>query len=259
MIQAAYPVTKSGNGEMELTGVNTYSGSTAVTAGTLQVGNGATGSLSTTSTISVSNNALLAYNIGTAQTYSGPIIGAGAVNFRGGSTLTVLGTNTFSGGLTIAGGTLGLGVFDAGNEKTQSLGTGTVGISGGVLTLGGTYGSSINYTASNNFTLNNGTIFAEDDLHTFTGTMTIGAGGGTIYTQWQNVQFNTLTGAGNLAIDTQFTNATAPAGIVHLLGTGGYTGTLTINGLVPWGCWEPAMAAKYRLTRPTSCRMRRWS
>ena len=97
------------------------------------------------------------------------------------------------------------------------------------MTFGGVSGSGLNYTESNNFTINNGTILSEDDLQTFTGLTTIGAGGARIYTQWQNLVINNLTGSGPLTIDTMFINATAPAGVVHLSGSGGYTGTVTVN------------------------------
>ena len=222
-------VVIGGAGTEVLAGANTYTGSTSVTGGTLQVGNGATGSLATAG-ITVGNNTLLAYNIGTAQTYGGVIAGGGAVSVTGNQALVLTASNTFSGGLTIGGGTLSLGSFDTGTENTASLGTGTVGITGGgVLTLGGTTGASIFYTVGNNFTLNNGTILAEDDQHTFTGVTTIGAGGGTIYTQYQPVYVNNLTGSGALRIDSIFINAAAPGGIVYLGGSGGYTGTVTIS------------------------------
>ena len=62
-------MAKTGGGLLGLTGVNTYTGSTSVAGGTLQVGNGAIGSLATAG-ITLSSNTLLAYDIGTAQTIS---------------------------------------------------------------------------------------------------------------------------------------------------------------------------------------------
>ena len=110
-------VVIGGAGTEVLAGVNTYTGSTTVTGGTLQVGNGAAGSLATAG-ITLSNNTLLAYNIGTAQTFSGPIVGGGAVSVKGGAELWLSSANSkYSGGLTVTAGTLGLGGYDAGNEN----------------------------------------------------------------------------------------------------------------------------------------------
>ncbi len=226
---AAAALVKTGTGLMNVTGPADYSGGTTISGGTLEVSSGTLNN-SLAGNISVASSATMEFNPSVAQTYNGVISGAGSVFTKGSFALTLTGANTFTGGLTIGGGTLNLGSFDAGTENTASLGAGSVAITGGgVLALGGTAGSGINYTATNSFTLNNGTIIAEDDLHTFTGTTTIGAGGGTIYTQLRDVVINNLTGSGPLAVDSMFINQTAAAGLVHLSGAGGYTGTVTIN------------------------------
>ena len=76
--------------------------------------------------------------------------------------------NSYSGGTSITGGTLQLGLFDgSGNgsngptlENQGALGSGSVSISGnGVLTLGGTGGATTYATIPNNMTINGGTIF----------------------------------------------------------------------------------------------------
>ena len=226
---AAAALVKTGTGLMNVTGPADYSGGTTISGGTLEVSSGTLNN-SLAGNISVASSATMEFNPSVAQTYNGVISGAGSVFTKGSFALTLTGANTFTGGLTIGGGTLNLGSFDAGTENTASLGAGSVAITGGgVLALGGTAGSGINYTATNSFTLNNGTIIAEDDLHTFTGTTTIGAGGGTIYTQLRDVVINNLTGSGPLAVNSMFINQTAAAGLVHLSGAGGYTGTVTIN------------------------------
>ena len=53
-------LTKTGTGTLTLTGTNTYNGATTITAGTLQVGGGTTGSIASTSGVTVSGGATLA-------------------------------------------------------------------------------------------------------------------------------------------------------------------------------------------------------
>jgi autotransporter-associated beta strand protein len=135
-------VIKSGPGVWALTGVNTYSGVTNITAGTLQI-NSST-SLGNTSNVTIGNATLegqatftLARNIvlgspnstvlvddGQALTIGSNISGTGTLNFSGntgplGSTLTLSGTgDTYSGG-TIVNGTLAI-------TTNTALGTGGV-------------------------------------------------------------------------------------------------------------------------------------
>ena len=53
-ISGGFSVTKTGTGTLILTGANTYTGSTTVSAGTLQVGNGTSGSIANTSSVNLS-------------------------------------------------------------------------------------------------------------------------------------------------------------------------------------------------------------
>ena len=58
---SGFGLTKAGSGSLILSGANTYNGSTIISAGTLQIGNGGTtGSLSTSSAIE--NNGALVFN-----------------------------------------------------------------------------------------------------------------------------------------------------------------------------------------------------
>jgi autotransporter-associated beta strand protein len=77
--------TKSGAGTLTLSGTNTYSGTTIISAGTLN------------------------YNNPAAQTVSGIISGSGALAQSSG-TLTLSANNTFTGGTTVNGGTLNLAI-----------------------------------------------------------------------------------------------------------------------------------------------------
>ncbi|WP_304441715.1 S-layer family protein [Limnohabitans sp. G3-2] len=99
-------LTKTSTGTLVLTGTNTYSGGTLVSAGTLQLGaGGATGSIEG----NVTNNATLAFNRSDDLTFSGVISGTGAVTKSAANTLTMSGDNTYSGGTTINAGTLQVG------------------------------------------------------------------------------------------------------------------------------------------------------
>ena len=54
--------TKAGPGTLTFTGNNTYSGATTISAGTLQLGNGAAGHDGSLATSGITNNATLAYD-----------------------------------------------------------------------------------------------------------------------------------------------------------------------------------------------------
>ena len=71
-------LTKSGAGTLVLSGTNTYTGATAITAGTLEI----QGSIAASS--SITNDGTLLFNSGSAQAYSNGISGSGALNKAGG-------------------------------------------------------------------------------------------------------------------------------------------------------------------------------
>ncbi len=114
VISGSGGVTKDTNASsiLTLTGANTYTGATTITAGTLRIGNGGnTGSLSTSSAIS--NTATLAFNRNdtvTQGTHFASAIGAGAgaVVQAGTGTLVLNGANLYTGATTAAAGTLRL-------------------------------------------------------------------------------------------------------------------------------------------------------
>jgi fibronectin-binding autotransporter adhesin len=106
MISGIGAWTKTGPGTLILSGANTYSGGTTITAGTLQLGNGGT----TGSIIGdVTDNGVFAVNRSDTYTFGGAISGSGSFEQRGIGTTILTGTNTYEGGTTIAAGTLQLG------------------------------------------------------------------------------------------------------------------------------------------------------
>ncbi|KGH83787.1 autotransporter-associated beta strand repeat-containing protein, partial [Oenococcus oeni] len=93
-------LTKVSDGTLTLTNANTYAGTTSVTAGTLQLGNGGTaGNIATTTAIH--DNGTLAVDRSDAITIGQVIDGTGNLNQIGTGTTTLTGTNTYTGATTI--------------------------------------------------------------------------------------------------------------------------------------------------------------
>ena len=121
---AGSTLEKLGAGALILTGDNTFTGLTTVSAGALQIGGGAaTGSL----TGNIQNDATLAFDRSGSLIYGGVISGAGSLVNQGSGTLSLTGANTFTGDTLLQAGTLSLGSADA-------LGTGgDISFTGGAL------------------------------------------------------------------------------------------------------------------------------
>jgi autotransporter-associated beta strand protein len=99
-------ITKIGSGTWTLTGTNTYSGQTTISAGSVQIGNG--GVTGTLGTNNVANNAVLIFNRSDSIADSGLISGSGSVIKRGSGKLTLSRSHTYSGATTVEAGTLAL-------------------------------------------------------------------------------------------------------------------------------------------------------
>src|ERR1051326_1249006 len=109
-------LSKTGTGTLVLGGANTYSGTTTIGGGTLQIGNG--GTTGTLGTGAVVNNGALVVNRSNAITVSNAISSTGSVLLTGGGTLTLSGSNTYSGSTTVSSGIL--------QTVNNGAGTGTV-------------------------------------------------------------------------------------------------------------------------------------
>jgi autotransporter-associated beta strand protein len=95
-----------GSGALTLIGTNTYTAGTTMSAGTLQLGNGGT----TGGIIgNVADNGILAFNRSDSVTFAGAISGTGSLVKLGSGALTLIGTNTYTGGTAISAGTLQAG------------------------------------------------------------------------------------------------------------------------------------------------------
>lgn len=131
------PLMKVGSGTLILTAVNSYSGTTTISAGTLQLGDGASGDDGTiASSPAIVNNGALVYDRFGAASYGGSISGTGSVSILGSGTQTLAGSNSYSGNTTIQQGNLSVT-----NSLGSATGSGTVNVApnqGAIATLSGT-------------------------------------------------------------------------------------------------------------------------
>lgn len=101
-------VQQAGSGTTILTGANSYTGTTIITAGTLQVGAGGTAGV-IESTAAVNDNGALVYDVANDRTLAAAITGTGSLALTGSATITLTGANDYAGGTTISSGRLQIG------------------------------------------------------------------------------------------------------------------------------------------------------
>ncbi len=159
VISGTGSLTKINAGALTLASANTYSGGTTVVSGALNLGNnnalgtgnlalenGATlqagvNNLAVTNGVSLNGADTLDKN-GYDSSLSGVLSGTGSLDVIGGGTVTLAGSNTYSGGTNLNGGTLVV-------ANSNALGTGSV-VNGGILSINGPMTVNIggNYTQS---------------------------------------------------------------------------------------------------------------
>ncbi|MFK4808570.1 autotransporter outer membrane beta-barrel domain-containing protein, partial [Devosia sp. ZW T5_3] len=166
VMTGAGSLTKDGLGTLTLTGANSYSGGTTITAGTLQLGNGGTsGSI----VGNVANSGVLAFNRSDAVTFGGTIAGTGGVWQVGtGQTTLTADSSGLSGvsrvydGILSVDGTLG-GSIEVIGGRLQGIGQvgTTTNFAGGIIAPGNSIGT---LTVAGNYLGNGGTLEIETVL-----------------------------------------------------------------------------------------------
>ncbi|WP_371175914.1 beta strand repeat-containing protein, partial [Brucella sp. 83/13] len=109
VLAGTHGMEKANGGTLILTGVNTYTGGTAISGGTLQLGDGTTngsvqGAISTGADAAHKGVLAIHAAAATPAIIDNTISGEGSVSVLGG-TVTLSGANTYTGGTTLAGGT----------------------------------------------------------------------------------------------------------------------------------------------------------
>ncbi|MGA8819961.1 MAG: autotransporter-associated beta strand repeat-containing protein, partial [Xanthobacteraceae bacterium] len=186
-------LTKQGAGTFTLTAANTYTGTTTIDAGTLQLGNGGTsGSI----VGDVTDNSNFVIDLSANFSMAGVISGSGAFVQLGAGTTIFTTADDYSGATTVDAGTLQLG--DGG-----SLGFGgALNINGGTFDLNG----------------HNQTV---GDLSGTGGMLTLGSGTLTTDSTDSTIFAGTISGTGELVIDG--------TGTLTLTGSNNYNGGTTIS------------------------------
>ncbi|HET6552353.1 MAG TPA: autotransporter-associated beta strand repeat-containing protein [Dyella sp.] len=258
---------QQGSGTTVLINANSYSGGTTIASGTLQLGNGgASGSI----TGDVVDNGVLAFNRSDAVHFDGAISGTGTLLQQGSGTTILTNANSYSGGTTIASGTLQLGdggtsgsisgnvdnrsalafnrsdvvTFDgtvSGNGVLMQNGSGTLVLAGGNTYTGGTVVNAGTlqgdaHSLQGNITDNASLVFAQDVDASFAGSLTghgtlIKVGAGTLLFNGNNAfAGNTVVQAGTLAVGDESHPAAFLGGDVVVNAGGTLRGHGTIGG-----------------------------
>lgn len=215
------PLVKYGSGTLLIAGAGTYTGGTTINAGKLQLGNGGTGGSIVGDIV---DNASLVVDRSDTLTLGGAISGTGNFTQSGIGTTIFTGADTYSGGTTVAAGTLQIG-----NGGTTGSVSGNITDNGQVvvdLASNASYGGVVSGTGG---LAQSGTgTFTLTGTNIYTGATAVNAGtlsvNGSIASS-SGVTVNnggTLSGTGTVAATTVSNGGTLTAGTS--------IGTLHVNG-----------------------------
>ena len=245
VLQGGVELVKTDLGTLVLSGMNTYTGGTAINGGTVQVAaddnlGAATsglsfdgGTLATTASFTTNRATTLNANGGTFDVaptttlaMTSAIGGAGALTKADAGTLVLTGTNTYSGGTTIASGILQLGD-------------------------GGSTGSIVgNVTDSGTLAFNRSDTMTFPGVISGSGAVSQIGSGATILTADNPYTGGTTINAGTLAVgDFAYPSAALSGGGPIAVGAGGtlggygsVTGAVTNGGVIAPGSATPAFS-----------------
>ncbi|MEI8319770.1 MAG: autotransporter-associated beta strand repeat-containing protein, partial [Planctomycetia bacterium] len=223
---ASLGLEKVGSGKLTLSGVNTYSGGTTITAGSLEVNSLAT------QAITIAPSAILTFNPTVDRTFAGAISGNGSVTKIGNNDLTLTGANTYAGGTTVTVGNL-IGTADSlqgaiANNATVTFRQSVAGTYAGVMSGGGALvkegTGNVELTGANTYTggttITGGVLTGSTD--SLQGNIAAAAGTTLAFKQATDGTYSgILTGSGALVKDG--------VGAVTLTGANTYTGGNTIT------------------------------
>ena len=208
-VSGATTLVKTGAGTWILSNTNTFSGATTISAGVLQLGDGAARNGSVPGAII--NNASLVFANPTALNTTNSISGPGPLTKNAGGLLTLSGTNTYTGATMINSGTLAIGP------------TGSIGGSPNIDLAGGA-GFDVS-AVSGGYTLAAGqTLFNVGGTGTINGSLNLGSSSLSL-TNVPGTPVFTVTG-GALTLNNNSITVTVPgnptlaAGSYELIATG---------------------------------------
>ncbi|EDL5766708.1 AIDA autotransporter-like protein ShdA, partial [Salmonella enterica subsp. enterica serovar Senftenberg] len=254
VISGSGQVVKSGDDALTLSGNNSYTGGTLISGGTLVASN-----VDALGSGDVTDNATLEMNTG--GDFANNIGGTGSVVKSGDKTLTLSGTNSYTGGTTISGGTLvannveALGTGDVTNNATLELNTGgdfdnaisgsgqvvksgdkTLTLSGansysGATTISGGTLIVANVNALGTGAIDNRASLLLDASGQFTVTdLTTESGGNTEIGAGSTLQTTTLTQKSDSTLTINLNSNTADP-VIHAASQVSLAGTLDITGV----------------------------
>jgi autotransporter-associated beta strand protein len=249
-------LNKAGSGTVTLSGVNTYTGTTNINAGTLTIGNsssnisdssavtvssGATFDLddfnetigSLAGSVTLGSGALTTGGDNSSTTFSGIMSETGSLTKNGNGTFTLTGANTYSGGTTVSAGTL---------QGTTTSIQGDIANNASVVfnqTTTGTYSDVI--SGSGTLTKSGSGMVTLTGVNTYSGTTTVSAGTLTIGNSSSNINDSsavTVSSGATFDLDNfdETIGSLAGAGSVDLssgaLTAGGDNSSTTFSGIM---------------------------
>jgi len=260
VVSSGGAITEAGSGTLTLSGTNTFTGALTIQSGTLSIatinnvssngvlgnsatavtlgGSGTTGTLqytgstaSSTKTFTMATGGTGVFNVtnsGTTLTLSGVIGGSGNLTKNGPGTLTLSGTNTFSGVLTVETGNLSVATINNASangvlgNSANAVVLGSSGATGTLQYTGSTASSTKKFTMATGGT---GAFQVDTAATTLTLSGVIDGSGALL-----------KAGAGTLSLtgaNTYSDGTTVSAGTLQLSGSGtlgSTSGALTVNG-----------------------------